>query len=159
MFLKRRQEWKIRPESKTDKIFFLWGEGGGRFPILFLRTFEVYEKRNFIKIFCVKFFLRGRTQAYWPIVLYLLFKFIGSCLKVQPPYRGPRSRSASLLLFVSNPSWQSPRSASLPVPTPGIRIECVPMFSFLHRTSCIKESLLSSSCATCTTDWYDRLGA
>ncbi len=39
-------------------------------------------------------------------------------------------------------------------PTPGIRIEFVPTFPFLHRISCMKESLLSSSCAAYTADWY-----
>ncbi len=73
-----------------------------------------------------------RTQAYCPIALYPSFRFIGGCLGVQPPYQCPRSRSASPLLFVPDPSWQNPRSASLPFPTLGIHIECAPMFPFLH---------------------------
>ncbi len=84
-----------------------------------------------------------RTQAYWPIALYFSFKFIGCCLEAQPPYRGSRSRSASPLLFVPDPSWQKTRAASLLFPTLGIRIGCVPIFSFLHRISCMRESLLS----------------
>ncbi len=97
-----------------------------------------------------------RTQAHcWLNALYLLLKFIESYLGVQPPYRGPRSRSTSLLLFVPDPSWQSPRSVSLPFPTPGIRIECVP-FLFLHRICCMRESLLFLSCAACTADWIVR---
>ncbi len=99
-----------------------------------------------------------RIKTYWPIALYLSFKFIGRCLEVQPPYRGPWSRSASSLLFVSDPSRQSPRSVSLPCPTRGIHIECVQMFSFLHCTSCMRRSLLSSSCAACTANWYAQLG-
>ncbi len=59
----------------------------------------------------------------------------------------------------SGSSSQSPRSASLPFLTPGIRVECVPMFPFLHRISCMREPLLSSSCAACTADWYAQLGA
>ncbi len=61
-----------------------------------------------IRIF---FLLRGeshwdpRTQSRWPITLYLPFKFIGGCLRVQSPYRRPQSRSASPLLFVPDPSW------------------------------------------------------
>ncbi len=89
-----------------------------------------------------------RTKVYWPIALYL-FKFIGGCLGVQPFYRGPRSHSASPLVFVPDPFWQSAR---LPFPILAIHIECVPMFSFLHCISCMRESLLSSSCAPCTAD-------
>ncbi len=51
-----------------------------------------------------------RTQARCPIALHLSFKFTGGYLGVQPPYRGPRFRSASLLLFVLDPSWQNSRS-------------------------------------------------
>ncbi len=80
-------------------------------------------------------------------------------LGIQPPYRGPQFHSASPLLFVLDPSWQNPRSASIPFPTPCIRIEYVPMFPFLHCISYIRESLLPSSCAACTADWYARLGA
>ncbi len=100
-----------------------------------------------------------RTQASWTIALYLSFKFTRVYLGVQPPYRGSRSRSASPLLFVPDPSWQSSKFASLPFPTPGIRIECVPTFPFLHCISCMRESLLPSSCAACTADGYARLGA
>ncbi len=100
-----------------------------------------------------------RTQACWPIALYLSFKYIGGYLEVQPPYRGLWSRSASPTLFVLDLSWQSRRSASLPFPTPCICVECVTTFPFLHRISCMRESLLSSSCAACTADWYARLGA
>ncbi len=100
-----------------------------------------------------------RTQARWLIALYLSFKFIGGYLGIQPPYRGPQYCSASPLLFVLDPSRQSPRSASLPFPTPSIRIEYVPIFPFLHRISCMRESKLSSSCAAFTADWYSCLGA
>ncbi len=51
-----------------------------------------------------------RTQAQWLIALSLSFKVIGIYLGVQPSYRGPQSHSASPLLFVPDPSWQSPRS-------------------------------------------------
>ncbi len=45
-----------------------------------------------------------RTQGRWPIALYISFKFIGGCLGVQSPYRGPRFRSASLFyLFWIHP--------------------------------------------------------
>ncbi len=91
-----------------------------------------------------------KIQTRWPFALYFPFKFIGGYLGVQHPYRGPRYRSASSLLFVSDASWQSPRSASLPFPTLGIRIECVPTFPFQHRIFCMWESLLPSSCAACT---------
>ncbi len=104
-------------------------------------------------------FWDSRTQVNWPIVLYLSFKFILGYLGVQPPYQGPRSRSASHFLFVPDPSWQSSRSASLPFLTPGIHIECVPTFPFLHRISCMRKTLLSSSCAACTVDWHAWLGA
>ncbi len=62
-------------------------------------------------------------QAHWPIALSLSFKFIEE---------GPWSYSASPLLFVPDPSWQSRRSASLPFPTPGMRIECVPTRALHH---------------------------
>ncbi len=92
------------------------------------------------EIFCqyCSFFLRGgsplrpQTQAYWTIALYLSFKFIHKGLFTNPSPQGPRSCSVSPFLFVPDPSWQSSRSASLAFPTPGIRIECVPMFPFLH---------------------------
>ncbi len=80
-------------------------------------------------------------------------------LESNPLHWGPRCRSASPLLFVPDPSWQSPRSASLPFPTSGFHIECALMFPFLHRISCSREFLLSSSCAAYTADWYARLGA
>ncbi len=69
-----------------------------------------------------------RTQARWPIALYLSFKFIGGYLGVQPSYRGPQSRSASLLLFVLDPSWQSPGSASSP-----FQMSPAPLFWFRIR--------------------------
>ncbi len=94
----------------------------------------------------------SRTQARWPIALYLSFKFLEGYLGVQPPYRGPQFHSTSPLFFVPDPSWQNPRSASLPFPTPGIRIECALSFPFLHRISCMRESLLSSSSTACTVD-------
>ncbi len=93
-----------------------------------------------------------RIQTLWPIALYLSFKFIGGYLGVQPPYQGQRSRSASPPLFVLDPSWLSPSSASLPFPTPGIRIEGVPTFPFLHRISRMREYLLFSFCAACIAD-------
>ncbi len=43
------------------------------------------------------------------IALYLLFKFIGGSLGVQLSCQGPRFRSALPLLFVLDPSWQSPK--------------------------------------------------
>ncbi len=43
-----------------------------------------------------------RTQARWPIALYLSFKLVGGYLGVLPPYRGQRSRSVSPLLFVAD---------------------------------------------------------
>ncbi len=100
-----------------------------------------------------------RTQAHSPISLSLSFKFIRVYLAVQPPYWGPWSRSTPPLLFAPDPSSQSPRPASVPFPTPGIRIEYIPTFPFLHHISYMRESLLSSSCAACTADWYARLGA
>ncbi len=100
-----------------------------------------------------------RTQACWPIALYISFKFVGGYLGVQPPYRGARSRSASPFAFVLDTSRQSPSSASLPFPILGIRIECVPTFPFLHHISCMRKSLLYSSTAACTADWYARSGA
>ncbi len=113
-----------------------------------------FSKKKFYVFFCeVGPDWDPRTQARWPIAPYLSFKFIKGYLGVSlSPYRGPRSRSASPLLFVLDPSWQNPRSASLPFPTPGIRIECVLMLTFLHRISCMRKSLLSSSCAACTAD-------
>ncbi len=75
------------------------------------------------------------------------------------PYRGPQYCSASPLLLDPDPSWQSPRSVSLSFPTPGIHIGCVPMFPFLYRISCMRESLLSTSCAEYNADWYAQLGA
>ncbi len=121
-----------------------------------------YEQRSCVDLF--GFFLMRwvphwdpRTQAHWPIALYLSFKFIGGYLGVQPPYRGRRSRSASPLLFVLDLSGQNPKSASLPFPKPCICIECVPTFPFLHRISCMREPLLFSSSAACTADWYARL--
>ncbi len=112
------------------------------------------------------FFLRGEfslglqdSGLLAHIALYLSFKFIGGCLGVRPPYQRPQSRSASPLLFVPDPSWQSPTSASLPFPTPSIHIACVQMFPFQHRISCMRESLVSSSCAAFIADWYARLGA
>ncbi len=92
------------------------------------------------------FFLRSgsplgpQDRSLLVLALYLSFKFIRDYLGVQPPYRGPQSRSAWPLLFVPDPSWQSPRSASLPFPTLGIHIECVPKFPFLHHISCMRES-------------------
>ncbi len=52
-----------------------------------------------------------------------------------------------------------PKVCVITFPTPGIRIECVPTFPFLHRISCMRESLLTSSCAACTAEWHARLGA
>ncbi len=106
----------------------------------FLRSFwklkivlENHKHEHIIVGGCI-FFLRGgwdpRTHAHWSIAPYLSLKFIKGYLGVLPPYRGPRSHSASPLLFVLDPSWQNPSSTSLPFPTPGIRIECVPMFPF-----------------------------
>ncbi len=72
-----------------------------------------------LKFFIFSFFFEvglnwdPRTQARWPIAPYLSFKFIGDYLGVLPPYQGPWSRSASLFLFVLDPFWQNPRSASL----------------------------------------------
>ncbi len=97
------------------------------------------------------------TQVHWSIALYLSFKIIMGYLGVQPPYCGLQSRSASLLLFVPDPTWQSPRSASLSFPMLGIRIECVLTFPFLYHISYMRESLLSSPYAACTADWYTRL--
>ncbi len=93
------------------------------------------------------------------IALSLPFKFIVGFSGVQPPYWEPQSHSASSLLFVPNPSRQSPSSAFLPFPTPRVCIECVPTFPFLFRISCMWESLLSSSCAAYTADWCARLWA
>ncbi len=50
-----------------------------------------------------------RTQP--TVAVYLSFKFVGDYLGVQPPYLGPRPRSASTLLFDPDPSWQIPSSA------------------------------------------------
>ncbi len=100
-----------------------------------------------------------RTRAHWPIALYFSFKFIEVYLGVQPSYQRPRSRSASPFLFVLDPSWQSPRSTSIPFPTPGIRIEWVTTFPFLHHISFLRESLLFPTCAACSADWYAQLGA
>ncbi len=47
-----------------------------------------------------------RTQAHWPVALYLSFKFIGGYLGVQPLYWGSRSHSASP--FLLHTSWQRP---------------------------------------------------
>ncbi len=76
----------------------------------------------------------------------------------------PYTSKSSLLTAGNNPTH--PRflylfqiHPSLPFPTLRIRIECVPRFSFLHRISCTRESLLSSSCAACTVDWCARLGS
>ncbi len=100
----------------------------------------------FFFFFCqVSNYWDPRTQACWPIASYLSFKFIGDCLGVQHPYQGSRSRSAKPLLFVPDPSWQSPRSASLPFPTPSIHIECVPMFPFLNRISCMRNCMFRST--------------
>ncbi len=81
---------------------------------------------------------------------YSSFKFTGV---FRSPFFLPR---ASPLLFVPGPPLQSPRSASLPFRTLGIHVECVPMFSFLHRISSMRESLL---CAAYTADWCAWLGA
>ncbi len=100
----------------------------------------------------------SRTQAHWLITLSLSFKVIKAYLGIQPPYWGSRSHSASPLLFVPDPSWQYSRSASLPFPTLGVRIECVVTFPFLRRISCVRLFLLSSSCAAYTADLCARLG-
>ncbi len=102
-----------------------------------LKSTQVSHLPEFFASFSLSFCEVGphwhpRTQVYWPIALYLSFKFIGDCLGVQPPYWGPRSHSASPLLSVPDSSWQNPRSTSLPFPTPGIRIECAPTFSAPH---------------------------
>ncbi len=80
----------------------------------------------------------SKTPALWSVALSLSFKFIGYYLGVQLPYQGPRSNSALPLLFVADPSWQSSRSESFPFPTPGIIIEYVPTFPFLHHISCMR---------------------
>ncbi len=43
--------------------------------------------------------------------------------------------------------------------TRGICVEYVPTFPFLRSISCMRESVLSSSCAAFTADWYASLGA
>ncbi len=99
-----------------------------------------------------------RTQAHWLIALSLSFKFIGGYSAVQLPYQGSWYCSASPLLFDPDPSWQNPISVSLSFPTQGIHIECVLMFPFPHRISCMREFLLSSSCVAYNADWYTQLG-
>ncbi len=100
-----------------------------------------------------------RTLAYRPIALYTSFNFIGSCSGVRPLTESHNPPQPRPLLIVPELFCQGPRSASLSFPTPGIRIECIPTFFFLHRISCKRESLLPSSCAACTAYWYARLGA
>ncbi len=102
------------------------------------------------------FYWGTRTQVYWPIALSLSFKFIGgssAVQTVQPPYRGPRYYSASLLLFAPNPFWQGPRSASLSFLTPGIHIQCIPTFPFFHRIFCMCESQLGALPAFCNVSY------
>ncbi len=99
----------------------------------------------------------ARTQVRWPIALSLSFKFIPGCSAVQFPYQRPQYYSVSPLLFDPDPSLQNPWSASLSFPTPGIYI-CVLTFPSLHHISCMRDSLLSSSCAAYNADWYAQLG-
>ncbi len=100
---------------------------------------------NFFFYFCeVGLHCDSRTQTCWPVVLYLSFKFVVGCLGVQP-----RSCPALPLLFVPNPWWQSPRSASLPFPMSGIHTKCILMFPFLHHISRMRESLPSISRTLC----------
>ncbi len=113
-------------------------------------TAEKTEKEKMGFFYEVGSNLDPRTQAYWPIALFLSFKFIGSYSAVQPAYRGLPYWSASPLLFDPDPPRQSPKSASISIPAPGIHIECVP--TFLHHISRMRESVLSSSWAACNAD-------
>ncbi len=49
-------------------------------------------------------------------------------------------------------------SASLPFPTPDIHIEYIQTFPSLHHISCMRDSLLSLSCAAYNADWHAQLG-
>ncbi len=94
-----------------------------------------------------------RTQAHWLMVLSFSIKFIWGYSAGQPLTKGHNIVQPHLS-FAPDSSRQSPRSASLSSPMLGTHTEYVPMFPFLHRISCMRESLLSSSCTTYTADWY-----
>ncbi len=78
---------------------------------------------------------------------------------IQPHYRGLQYCSVLPLSFDSDPSLQSPRSAFLSFPTSGIHADFVPTFPSLHHISCMRDSLLSSSCAPYNAEWYVQLWA
>ncbi len=98
------------------------------------------------------------TQALWPIFLYFLFKFIMGYLGVQPPYRGPDPAQPRLFylfrIHLGKPKGLHPTFSNT---RHSHRISTD--FFFLHRISCMRESLLFSSCAACTAGRHAQLGA
>ncbi len=115
-----------------------------------------YKLKWYLEFFVVFFFLLKKT--YFRAGKLLLSAIYGCSAGPCCSERCTNCLSIIIYVYSKDSSWQSPRSASLPFPVPDIRIECVPMFPFLHHISCMRESLLSSSCAACTVDWYARLG-
>ncbi len=79
--------------------------------------------------------------------LFLLFKFIGGYSAVQPPYQGLQYHSALPLICSGSIKAKPKVSISSSFATPCIHIECLLVFPFPHHISCMRESLLSSSCA------------
>ncbi len=110
-----------------------------------------YQVLNFFFIWEVDSNWDPRIQARWPTALYLSFKFMGL-------FRSPASLQRvtiplSLASFIYSGSMLAkPKVCILTFSTLGIHIKCVPIFSFWHRSSCMRESSLSSSCAACTAD-------
>ncbi len=100
-----------------------------------------------------------RTQACWPIALFFSFKLIGSYSAVQTPYWRPQYCSILPLLFDPDSYSRKFKVCILIFYNTRHLHRICSTFPSLYHISCIRISLLSSSCAAYNADWHAQLGA